>query len=89
MVTHVNSLGSKRKNQQFSKSRAALIERFLKKQGVSPTRLVLVPRGPTAGDKSDRVEFVVEEEEPLGTPVGKATEPATVPTPGIDLEMQF
>jgi outer membrane protein OmpA-like peptidoglycan-associated protein len=89
VVTHVNSLGSKRKNQQFSKTRAAVVERFLKKQGISSDRLVLVPRGATAGEKSDRVEFVVEEEEPLGTPVGKATEPATVPTPGIDLEMQF
>ena len=78
-----------KKRQKLNFTERELIERFLKKQGVSPTRLVLVPRGPTAGDKSDRVEFVVEEEEPLGTPVGKATEPATVPTPGIDLEMQF
>ncbi|MBT6435924.1 MAG: OmpA family protein [Deltaproteobacteria bacterium] len=89
VVTHVNSLSSKRKNQKFSKTRAAVVERFLKKQGISSDRLVLVPRGSTAGEKSDRVDFVVEEEEPLGTPVGNVTEPATVPTPGIDFEMQF
>jgi outer membrane protein OmpA-like peptidoglycan-associated protein len=89
VITHVNSMGSKRKNQQFSKSRAAVIERFLKKQGISSRRLMLVSRGQTAGVKADRVEFVVEEENPLGTPVGEAVEPATVPTPGIDLEMQF
>jgi len=89
VVTHVNSLPSQRKNQQISRSRAKVIERYLKKQGVSGKRLMLVPRGPTASQKSDRVEFVVEEEEPLGKPVAQEVEPSPTTSQDVDLEMQF
>ena len=76
------------RNQQFSRTRAKVVERYLKKYGVDSSRLVIVSRGPTDGESKDRVEFVVEEEEPLGQPVAV---PQSQSTPALEVDdaMQF
>ena len=70
VMVHVVSLPSQKKNQVMSDSRAKMVGRFLRREGISKNRLVFVPRGATAGGKKDRVEFLMEEEVPLGKKVG-------------------
>ncbi len=88
VITHVVSLSSKRKNKVMSESRAKVIGRFLRREGIDSKRLIFVSRGATAGTKKDKVEVVVEEEIPLGTPVAEPGNASSSPDDS-GFELQF
>lgn len=97
---HTDSTGNKRRNQRISEQRAESVKQYLIDQGVEAERLVAKGYGSTqpitsnrsrAGrNQNRRVEFVIQEQKPVGVDVSdNQPPPPSAPSSADGIEIEF